>query len=202
MVGEKDIKPANPGNQATPGDGNKNRQTGGGGAGGDGCGRRNRHRYNTNNNNSGNKFVSRNKGIKHDVFDNTGTNNASLFNKSLTHIEDYLLEKLDHGRDVSDAVCNMTPVTITIPKPPKGLPDPNDNSKMLSVDDLQIFQWKDAFTCASKRKDYYDDGLDKAYVIIFNQCSTSLKNELKAGANVSTFRQAQNPIELLRLIQG
>jgi hypothetical protein len=96
----------------------------------------------------------------------------------------------------------MTEANIVISKPPKGLPDPSDNTKMLPYDELQIFQWKDAFTQASKRKDYYDDGLDKAYVIIYNQCSPSLKNELEASDFFLPIRQGQNPIELLHLIQG
>ena len=97
---------------------------------------------------------------------------------------------------------NMTDANIVIPQPPQGLPDPNDSTKTLPVDELQIYVWKDAFTRASKRKDYYDDGLDKAYVIIYNQCSPSLKNELASSNSFPPVRQSQNPIELLRLIQS
>ena len=75
----------------------------------------------------------------------------------------------------------MTDANIVIPQPPQGLPDPNDSTKTLPADELQIYVWKDAFTRASKRKDYYGDRLDKAYVIIYNQCSPSLKNELESS---------------------
>ena len=199
-MGDRDIKPNIPPGTPPAGDG-AGRRAGGGTPGGGGGRRQHRRHYNTPPS-SGTKFVSRNKGIEHDIFDNTGSNDAAQFNKSLVQIADYLLEKLDHGRDVSEAIRNMTDANIVIPQPPQGLPDPNDSTKTLPVDDLQIYVWKDAFTRASKRKDYYDDGLDKAYVIIYNQCSPSLKNELESSDAFPPVRQSQNPIELLRLIQG
>jgi hypothetical protein len=200
-MGDRDIKPATiPPGTPPAGDG-AGRRAGGGTPGGGGGRRQNRRHYNTPSA-SGTKFVSRNKGIEHDIFDNTGSNNAAQFNKSLVQIADYLLEKLDHGRDVSEAIRNMTDANIVIPPPPQGLPDPIDSTKTLPVDELQIYVWKDAFTQASKRKDYYDDGLDKAYVIIYNQCSPSLKNKLESSDSFPPIRQNQNPVELLRLIQG
>jgi hypothetical protein len=44
--------------------------------------------------------------------------------------------------------------------------------------------------------------MDKAYVIIINQCSPSLKAGLEASSTYSSIRQRQNPINLLKLIQG
>ncbi len=203
-MGDKEVKPMIPPG-GPPGDGNKNNRRIGGRTpgGGNGGHRNNRRHHNTNPNTPpGAKFVSRNKGIEHDIFDNTGTNDAAQFNKSLLQIADYLLEKLDHVHDVSDAVRNMTDANIVIPTAPKGLPDPNDSTKLLPVDDIAIFQYKDAFTRASKRTDYYADGIDKAYIIIFNQCSPSLKNELEASDLFPPIRQTQNTIGLLCLIQG
>ena len=197
-MGEKDVKPNLQGNQnQSPGDANNNRHAGGG--------RRNR-RYQNNNNNKGSHntsgFVSRNKGIEHNIFDNTGTNDAALFNHSLNQIADYLIEKLEHGKDVSDAIRNITPVIITIPPKPTPLPDPSDPTKTLPVTETMLFKWKDAFSRASKCNDAYISGMDKAYIIIINQCSPSLKAGLEASPSYSMIRQRQNPIDLLKLIQG
>ncbi len=197
-MGEKDIKPNLQGNQnQSPGDANNNRHAGGG--------RRNR-RYQNNNNNKGSHntsgFISRNKGIEHDIFDNTGTNDAALFNHSLNQIADYLIEKLDHGKDVSDAIRNITPVVITIPPEPTPLPDPSDPTKTLPVTETMLFKWKDAFLRTSKRNDAYILGMDEAYVIIINQCSPSLKAGIEASPSYSMIRQRQNSIDLLKLVQG
>jgi hypothetical protein len=132
------IKPNVQGNQQTnsPADGHNNRRAGGGG-------RRNRRYQNNNaNKNSYNAsgFISRNKGIEHDIFDNTGTNDAALFNHSLNQIADYLIEKLDQGKDVSDAIRHITPVVITIPQEPTPLPDPNDSTKTLPDTETMLFK--------------------------------------------------------------
>ena len=134
-MGDRDIKPNIPPGTPPPGEGG-GRRAGGGNPGGGGGRRQNRRHYNTPT--SSGKFVSRNKGIEHDIFDNTGSNDAAQFNKSLVQIADYLLEKLGHGRDVSEAIRNMTEANIDIPSPPQGLPDPNDSTKTLPVDELQI----------------------------------------------------------------
>lgn len=42
----------------------------------------------------------------------------------------------------------------------------------------------------------------KAYIIIKNQCSYSLKNECKAAGTFPAVDAARDPIALLKLIQG
>ena len=64
------------------------------------------------------KFKGKIKEIADDIFDNTGPNDAALFNKSLRNIADYL--QLTLGNDVSKAVRNMAPITIVIPPPSSG----------------------------------------------------------------------------------
>ncbi len=46
-----------------------------------------------------------------------------IFNKSLKNIADYL--QLNHGKDVSKAVCNMKPANIVLSDIPQPNPDPN-----------------------------------------------------------------------------
>ena len=53
------------------------------------------------------------KEIVDDIFDNTGTNDVVLFNKSLKNIADYL--QLMLWNDVSKAVHNMVPIKIVGP---------------------------------------------------------------------------------------
>ena len=85
----------------------------------------NRNRYQGHNANATGPQVTKFKGkikeIADNIFDNTGTNDAALFNKSLRNIADYL--QLTLGNDVSEEVRNMAPITIVIP-PSKSSPGP------------------------------------------------------------------------------
>ena len=88
---------------------------------------------------------------------------------------------MQHGNDVLEAVQNMASVTIIIPRKPTGSPDPNDSSKTLPVDDMDMYIWKRTFSKAHDRKDTYDKNKAKAFIVIFHQCSPALKNDLKAA---------------------
>jgi hypothetical protein len=181
-------------NNSTPGGADRRRH-----------GRRfNRNRHQPNNNNAatphGGKFRGKIKDIADDVFDNTGQNDAALFNKSLKNIADYL--QLSLGNDVSEAVRNMAPITITIPPPPQGAPDPNDATRRLPISEVDLYLWKQEHSKASKKKNDYEDQLSKAYIIIIQQCSPALRNDLNAEKTFPAVRSAQDPLALLKLIQG
>jgi hypothetical protein len=98
----------------------------------------------------------------------------------------------------------MTPVVITIPPVPKGMKDPNDSTgqTILPVGDITIYLWKEKHKKASAKLDKYEVDMARANIIIFHQCTPSLKNELKATDTFLTIRVAQDPIALLKLIQS
>ena len=161
--------------------------------------RRNRHRWNQGQQQGG-KFKGKTKEIEQDTFDNTGQHDAAQFNKSLKNIADYL--QLNHGNDVSEAVRNLTPVNIAIPRQPMGAIDPSDATKRLPVTEVDLYLWKREHTKAQDRQDKYDENMAKAYIIVYHQCSPSLKNDLEASDTFATIRSAQDVIGLLKLIQS
>ena len=161
--------------------------------------RRNRHRWNQGQQQGG-KFKGKTKEIEQDTFDNTGQHDAAQFNKSLKNIADYL--QLNHGNDVSEAVRNLTPVNIAIPRQPMGAIDPSDATKRLPVTEVDLYLWKRKHTKAQDRQDKYDENMAKAYIIVYHQCSPSLKNDLEASDTFATIRSAQDVIGLLKLIQS
>jgi hypothetical protein len=146
------------------------------------------------------KFKGKTKEIEFDIFDNTGPHDAAQFNKSLKNITDY--HQLNHGNDVSEAVQNFTPVTITVPPTPSGKPDPNDASKILPITEVDLYLWKHEHNKAQDCKDKYEENMTKAYIIVFHQCSPTLKNDLEASDTFSTIRSNQDVIGLLKLIQS
>jgi hypothetical protein len=48
----------------------------------------------------------------------------------------------------------------------------------------------------------YTTSMPKAFIHIYNQCSTNLKNDLGTSSAWPTVNQSKNPVELLKLIQG
>jgi hypothetical protein len=54
----------------------------------------------------------------------------------------------------------------------------------------------------SDRLEKYEENMAKAYIIIYHQCSTYLKNELEALDVFPKIRADQDVIGLLRMIQG
>ena len=83
---------------------------------------------------------------------------------------------------------NLTPVNIAIPRQSVGAIDPNDYTKCLPVTEVDLYLWKREHIKAQDRRDKYDKNMAKAYIIVFHQCSPSLKNNLKASDTFAAIR--------------
>ena len=83
-----------------------------------------------------------------------------------------------------------------------GAIDPSDATKCLPVMEVDLYLWKREHTKAQDRQDKYNKNIDKALIIVYHQCSPSLKNNLEASDTFATFRSAQDVIGLLKLIQS
>ena len=142
---EKDIKPNAPAQQVG-GDSNADRQDGGGNR----C--NNWHRWQQGRH-GGTSFNGKTKEIADDILDNTGQHDATIFNKSLKNITDHL--QLELGNNISEAVRNMTNMTITIPAAPTPKPYPKDPLVIIPPRDIDIFQRKCKFTKAWNCLDKY-----------------------------------------------
>jgi hypothetical protein len=194
MSSNKEIKPAASA-APMPADNNNNHYRRGGGCHCHNC----QHFHNAAAAHLG-KFKGKIKYIELDFFDNTGLNDAANFNHSLKNIANYL--QLQLGNDVSEAIRNMMPMPITIPPAPTGQPDPKNPNTTLPVTDIEFYLWKQGHTKATKRKGEYDKHIAKAYIVIVQQCSLTLCNELKADKTFPAVCSSQDPIALLKLIQG
>ena len=95
----------------------------------------------------------------------------------------------------------MSAITITIPAVPQPKEDPITKIT-LPVISIDEYLWKEDRTQLTARKDKYDKNMPKAYIIIYNQCSNSLKNDLKVLHTFQAANARQDPIVLLKLIQG
>ncbi len=98
----------------------------------------------------------------------------------------------------------MTPVIIDIPAVPTVKLDPNDplGATMTSITKIDIYLWKEKHKKASVKLDKYKNNMAHAFIIIFHQCTPSLKNKIEAADTFPAICAAQDPIALLKLIQS
>jgi len=193
---KEEPNPPNPPPQG--GDGGNHRRRGGRGRG--------RHRWNNNaggggahDNTSNAKYTTRDKDLPHHVvFDNTGPNDASQFKRALEGMANYLYTT--YSAEVSDAILNMQAVTITVEDTPLLKKDADGND--IPPTTWEEYKWKSTYTEQLKKSNLYDNSMPKAYIHIYNQCSTNLKNDLEASTAFPAVKMAKDPIGLLKLIQG
>jgi hypothetical protein len=146
-----------------------------------------------------NKFKSRNKDLPDDLtFNNTGPNDAANFQHALRGIADFL--HTTYSVDVADAIRTMKDVVITIPKPPTSSTDSAGND--IPVSPIDEYIWKEDYKKQLVKKRLYDSSMPKAYIHIYNQCSTNLKNDLGTSSAYPTVDAVKDHIALLKLIQG
>jgi hypothetical protein len=159
-MADRDIKPPSlVTNQPVGGDSsNDNERQRGGGH------RRNPHqRWNQGAHHGGGKFKGKTKEIETNTFDNTGPHDAATFNKSLNNIADYL--QLNHGNNISEAICNMTPANIILPDNPQPKPDPTIPGELIPVSEIDTYLWKQAHTKASECKEKYGKNMAKLILL-------------------------------------
>ncbi len=96
----------------------------------------------------------------------------------------------------------MTLANIILPDIPQPKPNPTKPGELIPVSEIDTYLWKWAHTKASEHKEKYDENMAKAYIIIYNQCSPNLKNDLKASDLFPSIRRNQDVIRILHLVQG
>jgi hypothetical protein len=141
-------------------------------------------------------------GIENNIFDNTGAHNAANFHRSLKHIADHL--QLSCGNEVSEAIRTMMLVIIDIPAVPTLKPDPNYplGAAIIPITKIDIYLWKEKHKKASVKLDKYEEDMARAFIMIFHQCTPSLKNKIEVADNFPAIRAAKDPIALLPKTQS
>jgi hypothetical protein len=72
--------------------------------------------------------------------------------------------------EVAKAILKMQAVSITVDDQPPIKTDPTTNQP-IPLASWEEYKW---------RQEYTDDSMPKAYIHLYNQCSTDLKNDLEA----------------------
>ena len=145
------------------------------------------------------KYPTRNKDLPENlVFDNTGHNDAANFQRTLKGLANFL--HTTYSAEVATAVLKMQAVNIALEDKPTPRTDAAGNEITLTAWD--IHKWKEEYNAQLKTLKVYNDSMPKAYIHLYNQCSTNLKNDLEAAPAFAQVESNKDPIGLLKLIQG
>ena len=146
-----------------------------------------------------NKFPTQNKDIPDAVvFDYTGQVDASNFQRSLKGMANYF--HTTYSAEVSDAILKMQDIIITVDDEPTLHKDAVGND--IPLTSWEEYKWKKIYAEQSTKLKVYNDSVPKAYIHIYNQCATTLKNDLETYAAFPTVESCKDPIGLLKIIQG
>ena len=125
------------------------------------------------------KYPTRNKELpEHPVFNDTGQNNAANFQRSLKGMANFM--HTTYSAEVAEAILKMQVVTIPIQEEPKAQKDP-DTGQPIPLTSWDKHKWKQTYNEQMAKLKVYKDSIPKAYIHIYNQCSTNLKNDLEAS---------------------
>ena len=146
------------------------------------------------------KYPTRNKELPENlVFDNTGYNDAANFQRSLKGLANHL--HTTYSAEVADAILKMQAVSIDVEDQPPIKTDPNTNLPV-PLASWEEYKWRQEYTKQSKKLKLYNNSMPKAYILLYNQCSTNLKNDLEASTAFRHVETSKDAIGLLKLIQG
>ncbi len=127
------------------------------------------------------KCPTRNKELPESlVFDNTGHNDAANFQRCLKGLANYL--HTTYSAEVAEAVLKMQAVSIQVNVKPPIKTDPTTKLPIPLASWVE-YKWRQDYSEQSKRLQLYNDSMPKAYIHLYNQCSTTLKNDLEASAS-------------------
>jgi len=146
------------------------------------------------------KYPTHNKELPENlVFDNTGHNDAANFQRSLKGLANFM--HTTYSAEVAEAILKMQAVSINVDDRPPIKTDPTTNlPKPLAT--WEEYKWRQEYSEQSKKLKLHNDSMPKAYIHLFNQCSTNLKNDLEASTAFPQVETSKDVIGLLKLIQG
>ena len=129
--------------------------------------------------------------IEDDTFDCGHSKYAAKFVKSLENVANYIQHTAMHGGpDIGRVVREMQDINVA----DIADPDPNDI--------IAVEKWKMKIHKANKQQTLIDENKQKAYAIVYNQCSPAMRTELKGTPGMEDAAATQDVVKLLNLIQS
>lgn len=137
------------------------------------------------------------------VFDVGAAKHAAQFSKTLEEIANYVQRTYTSGGGtIGQAIAEMQAPTINLPPQPGTPADPATGAPAIPPTQVELFMWQEEFKTANKKQNTYNENKERAYALVWGQCSQELRNKVKGAANYDVVSGAQDVIELLKIIRG
>jgi hypothetical protein len=158
------------------------------------------------------EFKSKVVGLEQHTFDVAGAKSAAQFTRSLEEIADYVQrEYTKGGGTIGSAIRDLQTPALVLPAEPTGTPavaaDPNAVPPILAQAAIpptraEIFMWEQDFKRTGDKIHQYEENCERAYALVWGQCSPELRNKLKSAPNYAAISGTQDVVQLLILIRG
>jgi hypothetical protein len=145
------------------------------------------------------------QGLENDTFNVGALSNPTKFCKLLKNIENYIQKTYKDPDNMVKTIQQMRRVILNYPKKSKktdaaccnAIKDPDPDMFKMAV-----FAWKEDYNSMKSRMDKYKGNNSNAWVLIYNQCSTKLKNKLEGRQGYDTAKSGKDVAKLLAMIHG
>jgi hypothetical protein len=133
------------------------------------------------------------------------SSNPTKFSKLLKIIEQYIQKTYKDPDDMVKTIQQMKRVILNYPEKPNKTdaaccnanrdPDPD-------MFEMAVFAWQEDYKLIKSRIDKYKCNKSNTWALIYNQCSTELKNKLKRTQCYNTAKSGNNMAKLLTMLCG
>jgi hypothetical protein len=115
---------------------------------------------------------------------------AALYDETLSKLTTFLGQKSSEGAAIKRAIKSGVAAVYDDPTAPNDLAT-NEAAKLI---------WKADLDQTRKRREFYRQGMEQAYDVIYDICSVSLQSTLRNTETFETISENSNALELLSLI--
>ena len=119
-----------------------------------------------------NKFKGNSTALEGYIFDCSNSKQAEKLITAIKRILEHVGTEYKYGGDIRSSIKNSTRFAIPLPVVPDGTM--NALTRLIATKKIYIYV---------KRDDILDENLQKAYSLIFSQCTEILKSKLKSSIN-------------------
>eukprot|EP00804_Cyclotella_cryptica_P023700 CCRYP_019316-RA/>CCRYP_019316-RA protein AED:0.38 eAED:0.25 QI:0/0/0/1/0/0/2/0/908 len=143
-------------------------------------------------------------GVEEYIYDSGVAKNAAQYTKTTERLCNYFQANYKSGDDVAGALRKLQELTITMPVAPVAITttDANGVTTTTAPTYAEEHRYKRKFDAAFSREERYRENTSKAFAVIYEHCTPSLRAQLKGCEDWTAISGTQNAISLLRKNKG
>ncbi len=150
-------------------------------------------------------YKSKVQGLENYTFNVGALSNPAKFSKLLKNIENYIQKTYKDPDNMVKTIQQVKWVSLNYPDRPKKADAEccaANGDLDLGAFKMAVFAWKEDYKLIKLRMDKYKGNKSNAWVLIYNQCSPELKNNLEGTQGYDTEKSSNNMAKLLTMIFG